>query len=61
MLSAPREAGTVPPFGWGERDFHFEAGASLPSRPWQLPLTNGRFGFLAVDCGSGFLWLENVR
>ena len=61
VLSAPREAGTVPPFGWGERDFHFEAGASLPSRPWQLPLTNGRFGFLAVDCGSGFLWLENAR
>ena len=61
LLGAPRAPGCVPEHGWGERDFHFDAGASLPARPWQLPLTNGRLGFLAVDCGSGFLWYENAR
>ena len=60
-LSAPRVPGTAPAFTWGERDFRFEAGGRLPARPWQLPLTNGRLGFLATDCGSGFLWLENAR
>ena len=60
-LSAPRTPGCVPAYGWGERDFHFEAGGALPARPWQQLLTNGHLGFLAVDCGSGFLWLENAR
>ena len=60
-LGTPRKAGCVPPHGWGERDFHFEAGGALPSRPWQLPLTNGRLSWLATDCGSGFLWMENAR
>ena len=60
-LGAPRVPGTVPAYSWGERDFRFEAGGRLPARPWQLPLTNGRLGFLATDCGSGYLWLENAR
>ena len=60
-LSAPRRPGTAPAHSWGERDFRFEAGNALPARPWQLPLTNGHLGFLAVDCGSGYLWLENAR
>ena len=25
----------------------------MPARPWQLPLTNGRLGFLASDSGCG--------
>ena len=60
-LSAPRKPCCVPEHAWDERSFRFAAGGALPARPWQLPLTNGRFGFLAVDCGSGFLWLENAR
>ena len=24
-------------------------------------LTNGSFGFLAADCGTGFMWMENAR
>lgn len=60
-LSAPRAPESIPAYGWGERDFHFEAGDSLPARPWQHLLTNGHLGYLAVDCGSGFLWLDNAR
>ncbi len=33
----------------------------LPPRAWCNILTNGRFGYLAADCGTGFLWLENAR
>ncbi|MGX8692739.1 MAG: GH36-type glycosyl hydrolase domain-containing protein [Clostridia bacterium] len=61
VLSAPRRPGASPACIWGERSFRFEAGNALPARPWQIPLTNGRLGWLAVDCGSGYLWLENAR
>ena len=61
VLSAPRQNGSIPAFGWGERDFRFEAGGALPARPWQYLLTNGRLGWLATECGSGFLWLDNPR
>ncbi len=33
----------------------------LPPRAWCSVLTNGSFGYLAADCGTGFLWLENAR
>ena len=33
----------------------------LPPRAWCNVLTNGRFGYLAADCGTGFMWLENAR
>lgn len=33
----------------------------LPPRAWSNVLTNGRFGYLAADCGTGFLWLDNAR
>ena len=60
-LGSPRRPGTVPDFTWGERDFRFEAGGALPERAWQQILTNGRLSYLATECGSGFLWLENAR
>ena len=58
---APRRAGSVPPFRHVGRAFVFEAGGALPARPWQQLLTNGHFTYLATDCGSGYLWLENAR
>ena len=61
VLSAPRQKGSIPAFSWGERDFRFEAGSALPARPWQHLLTNGRLGWIATECGSGFLWLDNAR
>ena len=33
----------------------------LPPRAWSNMLTNGHFGYLATDCGTGFMWLENAR
>ena len=33
----------------------------LPPRAWSNVLTNGRFGYLAADCGTGFLWMDNAR
>ncbi len=33
----------------------------LPPRAWCNVISNGRFGYLAADCGTGFMWLENAR
>ena len=33
----------------------------LPPRAWQNLLSNGRFGFIATDAGTGHMWLENAR
>ena len=33
----------------------------LPPRAWCNVLTNGRFGYLAADCGGGFMWMDNAR
>ncbi len=33
----------------------------LPPRAWCNVLSNGSFGYLAADCGTGFMWLENAR
>jgi len=41
--------------------FEFYVNRSLPRRVWALPLTNGRFGYLAADCGTGHLWYGNAR
>lgn len=47
---------------WGENgEFQFYVNRSLPPRAWQQLLTNGRFGCLATDCGSGNLWYLNAR
>ena len=41
--------------------FQFYVNHSLPPRTWQNVLTNGRFGYLATDCGTGHTWYENAR
>ncbi len=33
----------------------------LPPRAWCNVLSNGAFGYLAADCGTGFMWLQNAR
>ena len=60
--SAPRMAGAVPEYAWDkDGDFVFYVNQSLPARAWCNILTNGRFGYLAADCGSGNMWLRNAR
>ncbi|MBR1457303.1 MAG: hypothetical protein IJ594_09125, partial [Oscillospiraceae bacterium] len=61
VLSAPRAAGSAPEHGWDDTEFWFYVNQNLPSRTWQLPLSNGSFGCLAADCGMSGLWLQNAR
>lgn len=39
----------------------FRTGKGLPKRTWTNMLTNGRFGYLATDCGTGHMWYMNAR
>ncbi len=49
-------------FAWrNDGSFQFYVNHSLPLRAWQNVLSNGRFGYLATDCGTGHLWLGNAR
>ncbi len=48
--------------GWSAgRMFEYYVNHSLPARAWQLILTNGHFGCIAADVGSGAMWYENAR
>lgn len=60
-FGSPRLIPSVPEYSWGEHSFSFSVKNSLPSRVWQHPLSNGRFGYLASDCGIGGLWYDNAR
>lgn len=47
-------------------DVHWDADGTvaftgLPPRAWSNVLTNGRFGFLATDAGTGHLWYRNAH
>ncbi|MBQ8216475.1 MAG: hypothetical protein IJZ91_00790 [Oscillospiraceae bacterium] len=52
---------SLPDHSWTQHGFCFEVKGNLPSRVWQQPITNGRFGFMATDCGIGGMWYENAR
>ena len=41
--------------------FEFYVNSSLPPAAWCNMLSNGHFGYLAADCGTGFMWMENSR
>ena len=58
-LSRPREAAAVPEFSWEGDSFVFSG--ALPSRAWQLVLSNGRLGCIVTECGPAAFWLENAR
>lgn len=60
-LGTERLTPCVPPHQWAEHSFSFKVEGDLPSRVWQHPITNGRFGFMATDCGIGGMWYENAR
>ncbi|MBE6914601.1 MAG: hypothetical protein E7472_06715 [Ruminococcaceae bacterium] len=48
-------------YEWSGSVFRFYTNRALPARAWQCMLTNGRFGYLATDCGTGHLWNGNAR
>jgi len=57
---APVQA--FPQYGWdNEGSFMYYVNHSLPPRSWSSILTNGRFGFIATDCGTGHMWFGNAR
>ena len=61
-LPGPCGPQKVPETQWSEKGtVSFLARQSLPPRAWQNVLTNGRFGYLATDCGAGNLWHQNAR
>ena len=57
-----RPAGTPPRYEYlPDGGFRYYVNSSLPPRAWTHMLTNGSLGFLAADCGTGFMWIENAR
>ena len=48
-------------YAWDGGLFSFTVRGLLPERAWCLPLSNGRFGYLAADCGLGGMWAGNAR
>ena len=52
----------MPVFHFGEQDsFKFYVNYSLPPVTWTNMLTNGRFSYIAADCGNGNMWFDNAR
>ncbi|MDO4815222.1 MAG: glucoamylase family protein [Bacillota bacterium] len=60
--SAPRRSDTLPKYEYAkDGSFVFYVNQSLPSRAWSQLLTNGRFGCIAADSGTGNIWYGNAR
>jgi len=52
----------IPAWEYGKGlEFRFYVNHSLPPRAWQHVLAGEHLGFLATDCGTGHLWLDNAR
>lgn len=60
-LGAARCTGSVPKYGFDGEKFHFTVDNSLPARVWQNVLSNGSTGYIAADCGTGYMWYENAH
>lgn len=59
-LTAPKQ--DSPDYGWlPDGSFFFHVSRSLPPRAWSNVLSNGSFGYLASDCGTGYMWYKNAR
>lgn len=62
LLPPPGDRRTMPTGS----DVHWDADGTvaftgLPPRAWSNVLTNGRFGFLSTDAGTGHLWYRNAH
>ena len=58
---APRRAECVPRRENDGGRFVFTCDGELPGRVWQHVLSNGSTGYIAADCGMGYMWFENAR
>ena len=61
LRPAPVRGERTPPVCWLSGGAVRYDTPPLPPRAWCNMLTNGSFGYLAADCGTGFMWLENAR
>ena len=61
LRSAPDRSGTPPDTAWLTGGAVRYDTPPLPPRAWCNVISNGRFGYLAADCGTGFMWLDNAR
>lgn len=59
-LDEPRRGGEVA-YRQSYGVFTFTVNGRLPGRAWCLPMSNGRFGYMASDCGLGNMWTDNAR
>lgn len=50
-----------PQWHWDGNRFRLSCRGNLPPVRWSIPLTNGGFGYLAMDTGGGYLWSKNAR
>ncbi len=50
-----------PSFRMEEGIFRLALRDSLPERAWSHVLTGEDFGFLATECGTGYMWYKNSR
>lgn len=62
LLPPPGDRRTMPTGS----EVHWDADGTvaftgLPPRAWSNVLTNGRFGFVATDAGTGHLWYRNAH
>lgn len=46
---------------WEADRFVLSCHGGLPPVRWSIPLSNGAFGYLALDTGGGYLWARNAR
>lgn len=61
VAPVPERSQAVPQFRWLTGGaFAFDT-PPLPPRAWADILTNGHFGYLATDAGTGNMWLENAH
>lgn len=61
LLPAAERGKTAPTLNWPGAGTVSYTTPPLPPRAWSNVLTNGRFGYLATDCGTGHMWLDNAR
>ncbi len=56
-----KRAGGGVEYEQADGEFRFTVRGALPPRAWSLPMSNGKFGYIAADCGLGNMFGANAR